>query len=419
MSAAAAGATPPCNNAAVRERDGQPVRRVVVLGSTGSIGAQALQAIEHLNALAARGGASRRFEVVGLAAHSSAGLLATQAERWGAKTVAIADGEAALEVPGRVIRGGDAAETLVRETAPDLVVGAMVGAAGLPATLAAVEQGCDVALANKETLVAAGEIVAGLARRTGSRLLPIDSEHSGLWQCVQGLCGGDVAPPCELPASVERAIITASGGPFRLTPLEEMRRATPERALAHPTWSMGPKNTIDSATMVNKGLELIEARWLFDLPAERLGVLVHPQSIVHAIVELADGSSIAQLSAPDMRCPIQLALTWPRREPGCSRRIDWRELSRLDFAEPDAERFPAVGLAMEVIRRGGTAGAVFNAANEVAVAAFRRGEIAFGRIVEVVAETLDALPVRAADAVDAVLGADAEARETARARVRA
>jgi 1-deoxy-D-xylulose-5-phosphate reductoisomerase len=294
-----------------------------------------------------------------------------------------------------------------------------VGAAGLPATVAAIELGIDVALANKETLVAAGEIVTPLARRTGARLLPIDSEHSGLWQCLQGLSatGERLTPPCDAPAIVERAILTASGGPFRTTATEEMRRATPEQALAHPTWAMGPKNTIDSATMVNKGLELIEAHWLFGLSAERLGVLVHPQSIVHAIVELADGSSIAQLAATDMRCPIQLALTWPARAPGCISRLDWGKLGKLEFAEPDLDRFPAIGLAMEVIRAGGTAGAVFNAANEVAVRAFLDHQIPFGRIVEIVRESLERVPSRAARSLESVLDADREARRDAESRL--
>lgn len=408
------------NNAGVGLRDSNiSHRRIVILGSTGSIGTQALDALAHLNALADEGRSIHRFEIVGLAANSRAALLYEQAERFGVPIVALAEEGPDAPTDRRMLRGRGAPELLVRETRPDLVVASMVGAAGLPATLAAVELGIDVALANKEALVAAGGIVAPTALRTGAHLLPIDSEHSGLWQCLQGLGGkGErVVPPCTTTAMVERAILTASGGPFRCTPLDEMRRATREQALAHPTWSMGPKNTIDSATMVNKGLELIEAHWLFGLDADRLGVLVHPQSVVHAIVELTDGSSIAQLSAPDMRCPIQLALTWPERAPGCSRRLDWREAAKLEFAEPDHERFPAVELALEVIRRGGSAGAVFNAANEIAVAAFRERAIPFGRIVEVVREAVEHVPARAADSLDAVLRADAEARRFARSKL--
>lgn len=391
-------------------------RRVVVLGSTGSIGTQTLDAIAHLNTLAERSESRQRFEVVGLAARAQAPALAEQAARFAVPIVAIADETQPLDTPARVLWGAGSAEQLVRETRPDLVVAAMVGAAGLPATLAAAELGIDIALANKEALVAAGQLVVPMARRTGSRLLPIDSEHSGLWQCLQGLCtrGEHLVPPNPAPAILRRAIITASGGPFRTTPIEQVRAASVEQALAHPTWAMGPKNTIDSATMINKGLELIEARWLFDLGADRLGVLIHPQSIVHAIAELADGSSIAQLSAPDMRCPIQLALTWPMRAAGCSRSIDWRELARLDFAEPDPERFPAIGLAFEVIRRGGGAGAVFNAANEVAVRAFLDRAIPFGRVVEIVGTALHELPCGEADTLGEILAIDAAAREFAK-----
>ncbi len=370
-------------------------RRVVVLGSTGSIGTQTLETIAHLNALADAGQSRQRFEVVGLAAGTRAELLTEQAHRFSVPFVALANPDTALDIPARSFQGRDAPEQLVRETRPDLVVAAMVGAAGLPATLAAAELGIDIALANKETLVAAGHLVVPLARRAGSRLLPIDSEHSGLWQCLQGLCprGEHLVPPCVVPPILTRAILTASGGPFRTTPIDTMRTATVEEALAHPTWSMGKKNTIDSATMVNKGLELIEARWLFELDADHLGVLIHPQSIVHAIAELADGSSIAQLSTPDMRSPIQLALTWPMRLPGCAAQLDWRTLTSLDFTEPDPERFPAIGLAYEVIRRGGGAGTVFNAANEVAVQAFLDRTIPFGRIVEIVEAALRNIPV--------------------------
>lgn len=392
-------------------------RRVVVLGSTGSIGTQTLEAVAHLNGLAASGASRQHFEVVGLAARARAADLAAQAERFGVPAVALADGAESIDTRARVLRGPDSPERLVRELRPDLVVAAMVGAAGLPATLAAAELGIDIALANKEALVAAGQLIVPLARRAGSRLLPIDSEHSGLWQCLQGLGprGEHLVPPCPAPAILQRAIITASGGPFRTTPIQQMHTASVEQALAHPTWAMGPKNTIDSATMVNKGLELIEARWLFDLDADRLGVLIHPQSIVHAIAELADGSSIAQLSAPDMRCPIQLALTWPMRSPGCSRSIDWQDLAALEFAEPDPERFPAIGLAFEVVRRGGGAGAVFNAANEVAVRAFLDHRVPFGRIVEIVGAALQEVPCDEADTLDEILSIDAAAREFARA----
>jgi 1-deoxy-D-xylulose-5-phosphate reductoisomerase len=391
-------------------------RRVVVLGSTGSIGTQTLEAIEHLNRLADRGQSGQRFEVVGLGAGANAELLAAQAARHGVGWVALRDTQRPIETRAAVERGEHAAEALVRATRPDLVVAAMVGVAGLPATLAAAELGIDVALANKETLVAAGGVVTPAARRTGARLLPIDSEHSGLWQCLQGLGARSErhAPPCATPAAVRRAVLTASGGPFRRTPPERVRSATVEEALAHPTWSMGRKNTIDSATLINKGLELIEAHHLFGLEARRLGVLVHPQSIVHAIVELEDGSSIAQLGAPDMRVPIQLALTWPVRLAGCGAGLDWRELGRLEFEEPDPERFPALAMAMAVIETGGSAGAVFNGANEVAVQAFLDGAIPFGRITEVVCHALQRVPPGPAGTLAQVLEADGAAREAAR-----
>lgn len=401
-----------CNNARVSLPDSDTIRRrIVVLGSTGSIGVQTLDAVAHLNELAERGESRQRFEVVGLAARSNAEAIAAQARRFGVRSLAIAEGD--LQTDASVFRGPDASERLVRETRPDLVVAAMVGAAGLPATLAAAELGIDVALANKETLVAAGGLIMPVARRSGARLLPIDSEHSGLWQCLQGLGaqGERLVPPCATPAIVERAVITASGGPFRRTPLDEMRRATPERALEHPTWSMGPKNTIDSATMINKGLELIEAGWLFDLAPERLGVLIHPQSIVHAIVELADGSSIAQLSDPDMRCPIQLALSWPVRAPGCARRIDWGALSSLEFEPPDSRRFPAIPLAFDVMRKG--SGVVFSAANEIAVEAFLDHRMPFHRIVESVEAVVARVPAPGADSLDEILAADREARARA------
>ena len=385
-------------------------RRVVVLGSTGSIGMQTLEAIEHLNGLAHEG-RSRAIEVVGLAAGNNHEGIREQVLRTGAHAWALAN--AAPGASGPTYAGPGAAENLVRALGPDLVVSAMVGVAGLRATLAAVELGIDVALANKETLVAAGGVIVPAARRTGARLIPIDSEHSGLWQCLQGIDHGRaLVPPCATPSVVERALLTASGGPFREWPLEAIRHATPEQALSHPTWRMGRKNTIDSATMVNKGLELLEAHWLFDLGTERLGVLVHPQSVVHAIVELADGSSLAQLSAPDMRCPIQYALTWPSRAPGCSRRVSWRDLSRLEFAEPDAARFPAIGLAMEAIRRG--TGVAYSAANEVAVEAFLSGAICFGRIVELVREVCDRTRVGGARTLEEVLALDEQARAYAR-----
>ncbi len=405
--------------------DAHTTRRVVVLGSTGSIGMQTLEAIEHLNSLAHQGHGSMRYEVVGLAAKTSATALASQAAQFGCSLIALTDEHCPIESNATVLRGTDATVELVERTKPDLVVAAMVGAAGLPATLRAVELGINVALANKETLVAAGEVMVPAARASGAALLPIDSEHSGLWQCLQGLEPLDnqtsaaawrrCEPPCQVGHIVSKAIITASGGPFRTTPLQEMYHASKEQALAHPTWSMGPKNTIDSATMINKGLELIEAHWLFGLSADRLGVLIHPQSIVHAMVELVDGSSLAQLSQPDMRCPIQLALSWPRRAAGCARSLDWQSMERLEFSPPERERFPAIDLAFDVIRQGGHAGAIMSGANEVAVEAFLAGSIRFGQIEQIVRQTVEAtLQPTAQITLASILQADALAREEAR-----
>lgn len=383
--------------------------RLIVLGSTGSIGTQTLDVVSHLNALHARGEWETRYEVVGLAAGRSAELLREQASRFGVQRTALG------------VNGTDGPERLVREVACDVVVAAMTGAAGLPATLAAVELGRDIALANKETLVAAGGLIVPAARRSGSRLLPVDSEHSGLWQCLHGVCEG--APPVDAPACISRAILTASGGPFRTWSKEQTFNATPEQALKHPTWSMGPKVTTDSASLMNKALEVIEAHWLFGLPAEKIDVLVHPQSIVHAMAELADGSVIAHLGAPDMRGPIQYALSYPRRPDGAQRRIDWASLRKLEFEPPDHERFPALGLAYRAIRAGGTAGAILNAANEAAVEAFLApvrggaGGIPFGRITELAAAAMDALGTAPLGSLDDALSAEAHAREFVRARL--
>lgn len=401
-------------------------RRVILLGCTGSIGTQTAEAIDHLNALAARGAYPTRFEVVGLAAGSNAAGLADLGVRYPEARLALANGIGCpndTRLPPGTLRGSDAAIELVRATPCDLVLAAMVGAAGLPATLEAVTRGIDVALANKETLVAAGELVVPAALKSGARLLPVDSEHSALWQCLQGThesADGACCPPfASPPASVSRIVLTASGGPFRTWPREKILTATPAEALKHPTWTMGRKVTIDSASLTNKALEVLEAHWLYAMPAERVGVLVHPQSIVHSFVEYADGSVIAQLGSPDMRAPIQYALTFPHRPEGVARKLDWRALSRLDFEEPDMERFPALGLAYDVIRTGGTSGAVFNAANEAAVEAFlaesdggagTAAGVPFGAIPELTARALHEIgtsPVR--DLAD-VLEADRQAR---------
>jgi 1-deoxy-D-xylulose-5-phosphate reductoisomerase len=396
-------------------------RRVIILGSTGSIGTQTLEVIAHLNALHQRGEVADSFEVVGLAAGRNEKLLRVQAERFNVPNIAIAGDPTMWETDdcicegvsvrgnGKVELGGPtAAKLLVSEVECDLVVAAMVGSAGLPATLAAINLGRDIALANKETLVAAGALIVPAARKSGSRLLPVDSEHSALWQCLGSK--GD-APPLTCGADVQRAVLTASGGPFRTWTKAQIAAATLEQALKHPTWSMGKKVTIDSASLMNKALEIIEAHWLFGLPAAKIQALIHPQSLVHAMAEFTDGSTIAQLGAPDMKSPIQHALTWPRRAGACARRLDWSALSRLDFEPVDPERFPAVSLAYQAIERGGTSGAILNAANEAAVAAFLKGRIGFGRISELVHFALESIHAKPLQALEDCIDTEQETRQ--------
>ena len=385
-------------------------KRIVILGSTGSIGTQTLDVIGPLNAQ----NGPHRFEVVGLAAGRASDELARQIEQFKPRFVSTCASEQ-LDASAEQITGESAAEELVRRAhetvGVDLVVGAIVGSAGLGATLAAVELGIDVALANKETLVAAGELVVNACSRTGARLLPVDSEHSALWQCL-----GDVHPPVSTPSRVRRMILTASGGALRDLPAQEVYAATPEMALAHPTWSMGPKVTVDTASLMNKALELIEAHWLFGIEADKLGVLVHPTSTVHSMVEFVDGSMIAQLGAPDMRTPIQYALTFPDRAPCCADGFDLAKIGTLEFREPDHDAFPALSMAYEVIREGGSLGAVFNAANEEAVEAFlapgnENGQrVPFGRIAQAVRAAMDAHEARPITSLACVEKASAEAR---------
>ncbi|HEY7427613.1 MAG TPA: 1-deoxy-D-xylulose-5-phosphate reductoisomerase [Gemmataceae bacterium] len=340
-------------------------RRLVVLGSTGSIGTNCLDVVDHFG---------ERFQVLGLSAHSSGDVLLEQARRHRPRWVALTDAEAVkqfdtsqLPADCRLLHGPDGIAEMVRHADVDIVVTAIVGAAGLIGTWAALEAGKTVAVANKETLVLAGALVTDLAARRGGRLLPVDSEHSAIFQALQG------SPP----DAVERIVLTGSGGPFRGRCRADLAEVAVEEALRHPTWRMGPKITIDSATLMNKALEVIEARWLFGLPPERIEVIIHPESILHSFVEFKDGSILAQLSPPDMRLPIQYALTYPERLPGPARRLNWRELSAWHFEQPDHETFPAVQLGYEVARRGGTCGAVLNAANEAAVERFLKGDLNF------------------------------------------
>ncbi|MEO0482431.1 MAG: 1-deoxy-D-xylulose-5-phosphate reductoisomerase [Planctomycetota bacterium] len=391
-------------------------RRVIILGSTGSIGTQTLDVIAHLNALHDRGDWHERLDVVGLAAGARGDLLARQAAEFGVRHLALAEGEPTAPADGRAWSGVDAAEQLVRETDAEVVVAAIVGAAGLAATLAAVELGRDVVLANKETLVAAGALVVPAAERSGAKLLPVDSEHSALWQCVQELsvhgAGGGVAvaPPMGETPTIERLILTASGGPFREWSREAIERATPKEALNHPTWSMGQKVTIDSASLMNKGLEVLEAHWLYGLGGDRIDVLVHPQVIVHSMVEFVDGSVMAQLGSADMRTPIQYAFTWPTRIGGRAEHVSLADLTRLDFEPPDLERFPALGLAYDAIAAGGTSGAVLNAANESSVEAFLAGRIPFGAIPKLVRDAMEHLGSASVTSMGDVLDADTRAR---------
>lgn len=385
-------------------------RRVVVLGSTGSIGVNTLTVIDHLNRGSDRA-AAPPFEVVGLAAGRKVDILIEQARRFRVPAVAIADPAHAeslrAQLPGvTIFAGPDSALRLMENADATDVVAAVVGSAGLPATIVAAKKGLTIGLANKETLVAAGELVAPLVRQHNARLIPVDSEHSAIFQCLeshQHHKPGD-------HAHVKRIVLTASGGPFRTASKEAMDNATVEQALKHPTWNMGPKITIDSATMMNKALEIIEAHWLFGLPAGKIGVIIHPQSIAHSFVEFADNSVLAQLGPPDMKTPIQYALTYPDRPAGCSAALDWSKLSTLEFDQPDFDKFRSLKLAYDVIEAGGTAGAVFNAANEAAVDAFLERKIRFGRIVELVAEALQAIPARHADALETIFDADRQAR---------
>lgn len=384
-----------------------------MLGSTGSIGRQALGVVSHINALAERGESPVAFDVVGLAAGSSCDLVVEQARALGVGHVAMADPRADCgDFGGVVTLGPDAAEALVRSVECDLVLAAVVGFAGLGATLAAVELGRDVALANKETLVAAGGLIVPLCAQTGSRLLPVDSEHAAVWHCL----GLGEAPPNAAVEGVDRIVLTASGGALRDWAGEKIRSATPEQALAHPTWDMGAKVTIDSASLTNKALELIEAHWLFGVGPDRLGAVIQPTSTVHCAVEYRDGSVSAQLAPNDMRVPIQQALAWPHRLPGCAGRLDTTEPRTLEFEPVDADRFPALGLAFEVMRideRAGhatTAGATFNAANEAAVEAFLGGSIAFGDVTELARSAVEELAHRPLARLEDAVGADAAAR---------
>lgn len=381
---------------------GERPRGVAILGSTGSIGTQTLAIARAF---------PQRLRIRALAAGKNWALLAEQARALRPEVVAVADEacyaplRAALAgTPTRVLAGDDGLEAVVQAEGVDVVVAAIVGFAGLRPVLSALESGRDVALANKEALVVAGALVRELSARHGGVILPVDSEHSAIFQCLVG----------EEPGSVEAVTLTASGGPFRDRALDSFESITRAEALRHPNWVMGAKITVDSATMMNKGLEVIEAHWLFGLEAEQIRVLIHPQSIIHSVVYFRDGSAKAQLGLPDMRVPIQYALTFPERWPAPHPRMDWARLGALEFAEPDPARYPALRLAYHALAAGGGAPAVLNAANEEAVALFLREEIRFTDIARLVEAALADLPAVEARALEDLEAAD----RVARARVR-
>ena len=377
--------------------------RVAVLGSTGSIGTQTL------DILAAR---PDRYEVAALGAASSVDLLVEQVERFRPPVVAIADASLAAGLADRVPAGTEvlAGGSALAEAAltAGVVVNGVVGFAGLPVTLAALESGRRLCLANKESLIAAGPVVREARATPGAELLPVDSEHCAVHQCLRGDDGGD---------AVDRVVLTASGGPFRGRSSEELVDVTIEDALDHPTWSMGPKVTVDSSTLMNKGLEVIEAHELFDVDYDRIDVVVHPQSVVHSMVSFTDGTTMAQLSRPDMRLCIGYALAYPDRLDLPFGTIDWSEASRLDFEPPDRESFPCLDLAFAAGRLGATAPAWLNAANEVAVEAFLEGRLPWVGIAEVLTDVLEDWPGLAADSIEAVLDADERAREVTSTRL--
>jgi len=384
-------------------------RRLVVLGSTGSIGEQTLAVAAEF---------PDRYEVTGLAAGRNLEKLAEQVRRFRPSAVSTADAAGAealrarlgADAPAFIGSGADGLERVAVHDA-DFVMAALVGALGLRPTLAAIRAGRDIGLANKEVMVTAGALVQREVAARGGRLLPVDSEHSAIFQCLAGQHPGDVA----------RLILTASGGPFRTWDESRIARATVKQALDHPNWDMGPKITIDSATLMNKGLEVIEARWLFDMPPKRIDVVVHPQSIVHSLVEFTDGSVLAQLGLPDMRGPIAVALEYPRRLPLEVERLDLAAVGRLDFETPDTKRFPCLDLAFAALAADEAAPAVLNAANEIAVAAFLAGEIPFPGIAATNAAVLDAHVSGAGDRrlrdLDDVAEADAWARSHALERL--
>ena len=384
-------------------------RRVTVLGSTGSVGCSTLDLMDQ-----AETAGTGAFEVEALTGGANIARLAEQARRWKPKLAVTADPARldelrdALAGSGVEAAAGDQAVIEAAARPVDWIMAAIVGAAGLRSAWAAAATGATLALANKESLVCCGPALIERVRRSGGRLLPVDSEHSAIHQVF----------PHHAPAQVAKLVLTASGGPFRTTPREALKTITPEQAVAHPNWSMGAKISVDSATMANKGLEAIEAAYLFDMPAERIGVVVHPESIIHSLVEYVDGSTLAQMGPPDMKTPIAYALAWPDRLAWKAPRLDLAALGRLTFEAPDEDRFPALKLARQALQAGGAAPIVFNAANEIAALAFLDRRLGFLNIAAVIADTLSRVTASGVDsgssnACDAALAVDAQARRMA------
>ena len=381
------------------------VKRIAILGSTGSIGKKTLRVVDALNSSLKK---KPPYEIVALSAHSNVELLAKQARRYKPKFVVITNADFAetlseliSDLDVEILAGPDSLIEIAQLEEVDIVLTAIVGAVGLPAVLAAAKCGKTLAIANKEPLVIAGELLTKTARENNGTILPVDSEHSAIFQAMQ-------SGRCE---EVSKIILTASGGPFRKAKLQDIQNVTLEEALSHPVWDMGPKITIDSATMMNKALEIIEAHWLFNVAVEKIEVLIHPESIVHSLVEFVDGSVIAQLGVPDMCLPIQYALTYPARIAGIAKHLRLEDIGKLTFEKPNLKKFRALSLGYEVARMGGTAAVVFNAANEEAVKEFLEGKIKFVNIVELVEKCLNKHNVKTSVSLEELLEADAWARK--------
>ncbi len=384
-----------------KERSFMP-KKIAILGSTGSIGLSTLQVVQKLKPA---------FQITGLTAYRNVKELARQIKAFKPKLAAIFDTKCYEDLKAltkgsstKILAGDEGLVAVAAESGADLVLSAIVGAAGLKPTLEAIHRGKDIALANKETMVMAGEVVTKAARKSGSRILPVDSEHCAVYQCLQG---------CSDPKEVHKVLLTASGGPFRQLAQSQFHRITLQQALNHPTWRMGPKITIDSATLMNKGLEVIEAHYLFNIPYEKIDIVVHPESIIHSMVEYIDGSVLAQLGTTDMQIPIQYALTYPRRAHSPVSRLDLTAIQKLHFERPNRQKFPCVDLAYEAGNKGGSFPAVLNAANEVAVARFLREDIRFIDIPKIIEKTLKKFRPLTNSTLDAILKSDRWARELA------